>query len=81
MTLFPFTPIPGTPLHESFADRLGGLPLRALHPSLYSCAEDDRVREMLIELAPLGALNRQGKPQADHFREVIDSEELVGMLS
>jgi len=81
VTLFPLTPIPGTALYESYAERLGGLPLRALHPSLYSCVDEDETTDMLVDLASLGRLSRSGKSQAEHFREVISSEELVGMLA
>ena len=81
VTLFPFTPIPGTPLYESSLEQLHGLPLKALHPSLYSCAADGRVKKMLVELGALGGLNRRSKTQADHFREALHSEELIAMLS
>ena len=79
--LFPFTPIPGTAMYESSLEQLHGLPLKALHPSLYPCATDEQVKKILIELGPLGLLNRDDKAQATHFREVVDSEELIEMLS
>ena len=81
VTLFPFTPIPGTPLYQEDLPQLRHLPLRALHPSLFPCVRDDHLKDLLIELGTLGDLNRAGKPQAEHFRQVIASEELLSLLS
>ena len=81
VTLFPFTPIPGTLLYEENLAELHGLPLRALHPSLYPCIPDPDVRNQLVELAGLAILNGQSKSQVEHFREVIRSPELQEQLA
>ncbi len=81
VTLFPFTPIPGTPLYQEHLPQLGHLPFRALHPSLLACVEDDHLKDLLIELAALGRFNEAGKPQAEHVRQVITSQDLLSLLS
>jgi biotin synthase-like enzyme len=80
VTLFPFTPIPGTPVYENHRDDLAGLPLKALHPTLLPCVKDDDLAERLWELTALGELTRAGKAQSEHFREVIRNPDLVRCL-
>ncbi len=80
-TLFPFTPIPGTPFYDNGPAELRQRKLSALHPSLYPCVEDNRTKNMLIELTDLMTFSGEERSQADNFREVIHSEELVRMLS
>ena len=81
VTLFPFTPIPGTQLYEEHLSDLHGLPLKSLHPSLYCCVKDDDVKESLIDLARLAKLNHRHAPQAEHFRQTLTSQNLIKMLS
>jgi len=81
VTLFPFTPIPGTQLYEEHLDDLHSLPLKSLHPSLYCCVKDDDIKDALIDLSRLGKLNQQRKPQADNFQQVLTSPNLIEMLS
>lgn len=81
VTLFPFTPIPGTPLYEQSLPQVRDLPLKALHPSLFSCVDDDHIQDMLIELSSLASLSRSNRTQRDNFREVINNPQLLEMLS
>lgn len=81
VTLFPFTPIPGTQLYAEHLQDLHDLPLRALHPSLYSCVGDARTKDLLIDLTALGPLNRARQSQREHFREVLTSPDLLTALS
>ena len=78
--LFPFTPIPGTQLYTENLATLHDLPLRSLHPALFPCVDDNASKELLIELMALGKLDAVHRSQAESFREVISSPELLAAL-
>ncbi len=76
-TLFPFTPIPGTPLYDEMDESIQRLPFKALHPSLTPCASDPLLRDALHELWPLAVANTRGLSQKEHVRELITSKVLL----
>jgi len=79
-TLNVFTPIPGTQLYAESLETLHDLPLQSLHPVFFPCVNDAASKDRLIELMGLGKLDTVHRSQAQSFREVISSPELLAAL-
>jgi radical SAM superfamily enzyme YgiQ (UPF0313 family) len=80
VSLFTFTPIPGTPMFETMPPAITSSPLSKLHPILLPCVDDDGLADALWELTALNSLNARRMPQTEHVHDVIRNPDLLRML-
>ena len=80
VTIFPFTPIPGTEIYKENYDFLKNKKFKDLHPLLHIFVNDKKELNNFIEIIKLNLVSKQKKLQSKHFKEILVSENLIKAL-